>query len=55
MAVATEQQESTNYQEMTDEQKAIVEMVRSFVDNEIIPNAGEYDHEDKSPSRSSSR
>ena len=40
MAVATEQQEST-FQEMTDEQKAIVEMVRSFVDNEIIPNAEE--------------
>src|SRR5215208_6836263 len=49
MAVATEQQESTNFQEMTDEQKAIVEMVRSFVDNEILPNAEEYDHEDKFP------
>jgi alkylation response protein AidB-like acyl-CoA dehydrogenase len=49
MAVATEQQESTNFQEMTDEQKAIVEMVRNFVDNEIIPNAEEYDHEDKFP------
>ncbi len=48
MAVATEQQAST-YQEMTDEQKAIVEMVRNFVDNEIIPNAEEYDHEDKFP------
>jgi alkylation response protein AidB-like acyl-CoA dehydrogenase len=48
MAVATEQQAST-YQEMTDEQKAIVEMVRSFADNEIIPNAEEYDHEDKFP------
>jgi alkylation response protein AidB-like acyl-CoA dehydrogenase len=47
MAVATEQQ--TTYQEMTDEQKAIVEMVRNFADNEIIPNAGEYDHEDKFP------
>src|ERR671918_665670 len=34
---------------MTDEQKAIVEMVRSFVDNEIIPNAEEFDHEDKFP------
>ncbi|MGH2922423.1 MAG: acyl-CoA dehydrogenase family protein, partial [Solirubrobacterales bacterium] len=49
MAVATEQQQSTPYVEMTDEQKAIVEMVRSFVDNEIIPNAEEYDHEDKFP------
>ena len=34
---------------MTDEQKAIVEMVRNFVDKEIIPNAEEYDHEDKFP------
>jgi hypothetical protein len=41
MAVATE-----SYQEMTDDQQAIVEMVRSFVDNEILPNAEEYDHED---------
>src|SRR3954467_2899192 len=48
MAVATEQPQTT-YQEMTDEQKAIVEMVRNFVDNEIIPNAEEYDHEDKYP------
>jgi alkylation response protein AidB-like acyl-CoA dehydrogenase len=48
MAVATEQQEGT-FQEMTDEQQAIVEMVRNFVDNEIIPNAEEYDHEDKFP------
>jgi alkylation response protein AidB-like acyl-CoA dehydrogenase len=48
MAVATEQQAST-YQEMTDEQKAIVEMVRNFVDNEILPQAEEYDHEDKFP------
>src|SRR6188472_2465997 len=48
MAVATEQQESS-YQEMTDIQKEITEMVRSFVDNEIIPVAEEYDHEDKFP------
>src|SRR5262245_63890898 len=34
---------------MSEEQKAIVEMVRSFVDNEIIPKAEEYDHEDKFP------
>ena len=34
---------------MTDEQQAIVEMVRNFVDNEIIPVAEEYDHEDKFP------
>jgi alkylation response protein AidB-like acyl-CoA dehydrogenase len=48
MGVATEQQQTT-YQEMTDEQKAIVEMVRNFVDNEILPKAEEYDHEDKFP------
>jgi alkylation response protein AidB-like acyl-CoA dehydrogenase len=48
MAVATEQQQ-TGFQEMTDEQKAIVEMVRNFVDKEIIPAAEEYDHEDKFP------
>jgi len=40
--------EST-YQEMTDDQKAITEMVRQFVDEQIIPNAEEYDHEDKFP------
>src|SRR5687767_5300750 len=44
MAVATE-----SYQEMTDDQQAIVEMVRSFVDNEVIPIAEEHDHEDKFP------
>jgi alkylation response protein AidB-like acyl-CoA dehydrogenase len=44
MAVAT-----ATYQEKTDEQQAISEMVRQFADNEIIPHAGEYDHEDKFP------
>jgi len=44
MAVAT-----ATYQEKTDEQKAITEMVRQFVDNEIIPVAEEFDHEDKFP------
>jgi alkylation response protein AidB-like acyl-CoA dehydrogenase len=44
MAVAT-----ATYQEKTDEQKAITEMVRQFADNEIIPHAEEYDHEDKFP------
>src|SRR5512132_3578321 len=48
MAVATDQ-EQTTYQEMTDEQQAIVEMVRNFVDKEIIPVAEEFDHEDKFP------
>jgi alkylation response protein AidB-like acyl-CoA dehydrogenase len=37
------------YQDKTDEQKAITEMVRQFADNEIIPQAEEYDHEDKFP------
>jgi alkylation response protein AidB-like acyl-CoA dehydrogenase len=37
------------YTEKTDEQKAITEMVRQFVDNEVIPIAEEYDHEDKFP------
>ncbi len=44
MAVATD-----TFTEKTDEQKAITEMVRQFVDNEIIPVAQEYDHEDKFP------
>jgi alkylation response protein AidB-like acyl-CoA dehydrogenase len=44
MAVATD-----TFSEKTDEQKAITEMVRQFVDNEIIPVAEEYDHEDKFP------
>ena len=35
--------------EKTDEQKAITEMVRQFVDNEILPVAEEFDHEDKFP------
>ncbi len=44
MAVAT-----ATYQEITDDQQAIVEMVRSFVDKEILPHAEEFDHEDKFP------
>jgi alkylation response protein AidB-like acyl-CoA dehydrogenase len=40
---------STPYIEKTDEQKAITEMVRQFVDNEVLPIAEEYDHEDKFP------
>jgi alkylation response protein AidB-like acyl-CoA dehydrogenase len=35
--------------EKTDEQQAITEMVRQFADNEIIPVAEEFDHEDKFP------
>ena len=50
MAVATPQQTETNgFDELTDDQKAIVEMVRQFVDEQIIPNAEEYDAEDKFP------
>jgi alkylation response protein AidB-like acyl-CoA dehydrogenase len=33
----------------TDEQKAITEMVRQFTDEQIIPNAEHYDHEDEFP------
>jgi alkylation response protein AidB-like acyl-CoA dehydrogenase len=44
MAVAT-----SPYTEKTDEQKAITEMVRQFVDNEVLPIAEEHDHEDKFP------
>ena len=42
MAVATDQT-------MTDEQQAIIEMVRQFTDEQIIPNAEHYDHEDSYP------
>jgi alkylation response protein AidB-like acyl-CoA dehydrogenase len=35
--------------EKTDEQKAITEMVHQFADEQIIPNAEEFDHEDKFP------
>src|ERR1700710_1058084 len=44
MALATPQ-----YSEKTDEQKAITEMVRQFVDEQIIPQAEHYDHEDEFP------
>ena len=44
MAVATEQ-----YNDLTDEQRAITEMVRQFANEQIIPSAEEYDHEDKFP------
>jgi len=33
----------------TDEQKAITEMVRQFADEQILPNAEKYDHEDSFP------
>ena len=44
MAVAT-----TPYQDKTDDQKAITEMVRQFVDEQILPKAEHYDHEDEFP------
>jgi alkylation response protein AidB-like acyl-CoA dehydrogenase len=43
MAVATQSHEKT------DDQKAITEMVRQFVDEQIIPQAEHYDHEDEFP------
>src|SRR5271157_5140636 len=35
--------------DMTDEQRAICEMVRQFADEQIIPNAEHWDHEDSFP------
>src|SRR4051794_34332459 len=43
MAVATQ------LTDKTDEQRAITEMVRQFADEQIIPNAEHYDHEDSFP------
>jgi alkylation response protein AidB-like acyl-CoA dehydrogenase len=40
---------TATYEEKTDEQQAITEMVRQFADKEIIPHAEEYDGEDKFP------
>jgi len=37
------------YSEYSDEQKAIIEMVRQFADEQILPNAEHYDHEDEFP------
>src|SRR6185436_5464224 len=44
MAVA-----AAKYYDKTDEQKAITEMVRQFVDEQILPNAEHFDHEDEFP------
>ncbi|MCA1656821.1 MAG: acyl-CoA dehydrogenase family protein, partial [Actinobacteria bacterium] len=44
MAVASPQ-----FSDKTDEQKAITEMVRQFVDEQILPQAEHYDHEDAFP------
>ena len=37
------------FYEKTDEQKAILEMVRQFVDEQIIPKAEHYDSADEYP------
>src|SRR3954466_6750843 len=37
------------FEEKTDEQKAITEMVRQFTDEQIIPNAEHYDGSDEFP------
>src|SRR3982075_2947268 len=40
---------ATTPSELTDERRAITEMVRQFADEQIIPNAEHYDHEDEFP------
>ena len=40
---------ATPFYERTDEQKAILEMVRQFVDEQILPEAGHYDADDEYP------
>jgi alkylation response protein AidB-like acyl-CoA dehydrogenase len=40
---------ATELLDKTDEQRAITEMVRQFVDEQIIPKAEHYDHEDSFP------
>src|SRR4051795_6290069 len=40
---------ATGFFETTDEQKAIIEMVRQFVDEQIIPQAEHYDAADEFP------
>ena len=37
------------FEDKTDEQQAITEMVRQFADEQILPNAEHYDHEDSFP------
>jgi len=44
MAVATPPS-----QDITDEQRAIIEMVRQFVDEQVLPVAEKHDHEDSFP------
>jgi len=45
MAVA----DTPAFHEKTDDQKAITEMVRQFVDEQILPNAEHFDHADEFP------
>jgi alkylation response protein AidB-like acyl-CoA dehydrogenase len=40
---------ATNPLDKTDEQRAICDMVRQFADEQIIPNAEHFDHEDSFP------
>jgi alkylation response protein AidB-like acyl-CoA dehydrogenase len=40
---------ATNAPDITDEQRAICEMVHQFADEQIIPKAEHYDHEDEFP------
>jgi alkylation response protein AidB-like acyl-CoA dehydrogenase len=40
---------AVSYDDKTDEQKAITEMVRQFTDEQIIPNAEHYDGKDEYP------
>ncbi|MCW2991287.1 MAG: acyl-CoA dehydrogenase domain protein, partial [Solirubrobacterales bacterium] len=39
----------SSYSEYTDEQRDIIAMVRQFADEQIIPNAEHFDHEDAFP------
>jgi alkylation response protein AidB-like acyl-CoA dehydrogenase len=39
----------THYEDRTDEQRAICEMIHQFADEQILPNAEHYDHEDEFP------
>jgi alkylation response protein AidB-like acyl-CoA dehydrogenase len=40
---------ASTHSDKTDEQRAITEMVRQFADEQILPNAEHYDHEDYFP------
>src|SRR6201994_841192 len=40
---------ATSFSDITDEQKALSEMVHQFADEQILPNAEHYDHEDEFP------